>query len=146
MLARPTVGWAAPGAGGWCYLTCGGAGPWPTALVVPAGQRARSPRWMAGVTRPGGGFRERMTMSYQDALARVIDEVIAPGAAHVDRAGEFPGRQVAALGGAGLLRLTIPAEFGGGGEGLRAATHVTRELGAACGSTAMIVTMHYAAV
>jgi alkylation response protein AidB-like acyl-CoA dehydrogenase len=85
-------------------------------------------------------------MSYQDALARVIDEVIAPAAAEVDRSGTFPRRQVTALGEAGLLRLTIPAEFGGDGEGLRAAVHVTRELGAVCGSAAMIVTMHYAAV
>ena len=85
-------------------------------------------------------------MSYQDALARVIDEVVAPGAAEVDRSGAFPRRQVAALGEAGLLRLTIPAESGGGEEGPRAAVHVTRELGAVCGSTAMVVTMHYAAV
>jgi isovaleryl-CoA dehydrogenase len=84
-------------------------------------------------------------MSYQDALARVIDEVIAPGAVEVDAQGVFPRRQVEALGAAGLLGLTVPAEFEGGGEGLRAAAHVVSELGAVCGSTAMVVTMHYAA-
>lgn len=84
-------------------------------------------------------------MSYHDALARVIDEVVAPGAAEVDAAGIFPRRQIEALAGAGLLGLTVPAEFSGGGEGLRAASHVVRELGAVCGSTAMVVTMHYSA-
>jgi isovaleryl-CoA dehydrogenase len=84
-------------------------------------------------------------MSYQDALARVIDEVVAPGAAEVDALGVFVRRQVEALAEAGLLALTVPPEFGGGGEGLRAAADVVGELGAACGSTAMIVTMHYAA-
>jgi alkylation response protein AidB-like acyl-CoA dehydrogenase len=85
-------------------------------------------------------------MSYQDALARVISEVIAPAAADVDRSGEFPRRQIVALGEEGLLSLTIPAELGGDGGGLRAAAHVVREIGAVCGSTAMIVTMHYSAV
>jgi isovaleryl-CoA dehydrogenase len=84
-------------------------------------------------------------MSYTDALARVIEEVVAPGAAEVDASGTFPRRQIDALGAAGLLALTVPAEFGGGGEGLRAAAHVVSELGAVCGSTAMIVTMHYSA-
>ena len=84
--------------------------------------------------------------SYRDVLLRVIDEVVAPGAGAVDAAGEFPASQVSALGAAGLLALTVPAEFGGGGAGLRAAADVVRELGSACGSTAMIVTMHYAAV
>ena len=84
-------------------------------------------------------------MSYQDALARVIDEVVAPGAAEVDAAAAFPRRQIEALAGAGLLALTVPAEFSGGGEGLRAASHVVGELGAVCGSTAMVVTMHYSA-
>jgi isovaleryl-CoA dehydrogenase len=84
-------------------------------------------------------------MSYQDALARVIDEVIAPGAAEVDALAAFPRQQLGALAEAGLLALTVPAAFGGAGEGLRAASHVVRELGAVCGSTAMIVTMHYSA-
>lgn len=84
-------------------------------------------------------------MPYENALARVIDEVIAPGAGEVDAAGVFPGRQIEALAGAGLLGLTVPAEFSGGGQGLRAAARVVRELGAVCGSTAMVVTMHYAA-
>jgi isovaleryl-CoA dehydrogenase len=84
--------------------------------------------------------------SYRDVLLRVIDEVVAPGAGAVDAAGEFPASQVSALGAAGVLALTVPAEFGGGGAGLREAADVVRELGSACGSTAMIVTMHYAAV
>jgi isovaleryl-CoA dehydrogenase len=39
----------------------------------------------------------------------------------------------------------VPAESGGAGAGLREAASVVRELGAVCGSTAMVVTMHYAA-
>jgi len=84
--------------------------------------------------------------SYHDALLRVIEEVIAPGATSVDVSGTFPADQVGALAKAGLLALTVPAEFGGGGAGPRAAADVVRELGAVCGSTAMVVTMHYAAV
>lgn len=40
----------------------------------------------------------------------------------------------------------MPEEFGGRGLGLRAAAHVVQALGTACGSTAMIVTMHFSAV
>jgi isovaleryl-CoA dehydrogenase len=84
-------------------------------------------------------------MSFQDALTRVTEEVIAPAAAGVDATGTFPRRQIDALAEAGLLALTVPADCGGGGAGLRAAAHVVRELGAVCGSTAMIATMHYSA-
>ncbi len=83
--------------------------------------------------------------SYRDALLRVISEVVAPEAASVDASGKFPRAQVAALGAAGILGLTVPGEYGGGGAGLREAADVVRELGSVCGSTAMIVTMHYAA-
>jgi isovaleryl-CoA dehydrogenase len=79
------------------------------------------------------------------ALARVIEDVVEPGATEVDASGVFPRKQVDALARAGLLALTVPAGFGGGGGGLREAAAVIRELGAVCGSTAMVVTMHYAA-
>ena len=84
--------------------------------------------------------------SYLDALKRVIDEVVAPGAASVDADGAFPRAQLDALGAAGILALTVPASCGGGGAGLREAAVVTRELGSVCGSTAMVVAMHYSAV
>ena len=84
--------------------------------------------------------------SYLDALKRVIDEVVAPGAAAVDADGAFPRAQLDALGAAGILALTVPASCGGGGAGLREAAVVVRELGSVCGSTAMVVAMHYAAV
>jgi isovaleryl-CoA dehydrogenase len=83
---------------------------------------------------------------FRDALRRVIDEVVAPGAAAVDASGSFPRAAVGALGAAGLLALTVPAEYGGGGAGPREAAEVVRELGSVCGSTAMIVTMHYSGV
>ncbi|HEX9529813.1 MAG TPA: acyl-CoA dehydrogenase [Acidimicrobiales bacterium] len=81
---------------------------------------------------------------YQDALERVIDEVVAPGAAHVDAAGVFPRAAVTALAGAGLLGLTVPPSLGGGGAGLAEAAGVVQRLAGVCGSTAMVVLMHYA--
>jgi isovaleryl-CoA dehydrogenase len=84
--------------------------------------------------------------SYLDALKQVIDEVVAPGAASVDADGAFPQAQLDALGAAGILALTVPASCAGGGAGLREAAMVVRELGSVCGSTAMVVAMHYAAV
>ena len=84
--------------------------------------------------------------SYLDALKQVIDEVVAPGAASVDADGAFPQAQLDALGAAGILALTVPASCAGGGAGLPEAAMVVRELGSVCGSTAMVVAMHYAAV
>jgi alkylation response protein AidB-like acyl-CoA dehydrogenase len=80
-----------------------------------------------------------------DALSRVIAEVIAPAAAEVDRTGTFPRRQIQALQDAGILGLTVPATYGGTGAGIPEAAAVVRELGSACSSTALIVTMHYSA-
>lgn len=82
---------------------------------------------------------------YQDALGRVIDEVVAPGASGVDASGSFPTDAIRALGEAGILGLTVSAEVGGGGQGLPQAAEVIGRLAEACGSTAMVVLMHYAA-
>ena len=85
-------------------------------------------------------------MAYQEQLSRIIDEIVAPQAEETDRSASFPRKAVEALAEAGLLAITVPKEFGGGGEGLRAAAHVVKSLSTACGSTAMVVMMHYSAV
>jgi alkylation response protein AidB-like acyl-CoA dehydrogenase len=85
-------------------------------------------------------------MELLDALSRVIDEVVAPNADDVDRTATFPRAAVDALGKVGLLGLMSATEVGGAGQGLDAAAEVVERLGAQCGSTAMVVMMHYAAV
>jgi isovaleryl-CoA dehydrogenase len=82
---------------------------------------------------------------YQDALRRVIDDVIAAGAVDVDKAGTFPRDAITGLGEAGILGLTVSESVGGGGGGLGEAAEVVRALAGVCGSTAMVVLMHYAA-
>jgi isovaleryl-CoA dehydrogenase len=83
-------------------------------------------------------------MEYQAALARVIEDVVGPNADDIDRTGAFPRANVDALGEAGLLGLCSATEVGGGGHGLRAGADVIGGLAGACGSTAMVVLMHYA--
>lgn len=80
-----------------------------------------------------------------DALQRVIEEVVAPEAQAVDRDGTFPKCSLEALAGAGILGLTETAELGGGGQGMRQAADVIQRLAGTCGSTAMVVLMHYTA-
>ncbi|MGW4444436.1 acyl-CoA dehydrogenase family protein [Streptomyces sp. NPDC004682] len=76
----------------------------------------------------------------------VLRDVVAPLADEVDRAGRFPGEGIRALGEAGLLGLLSSRESGGAGAGLREAAQVIERLAGACGSTAMVLLMHYAAV
>ena len=80
-----------------------------------------------------------------DALERVVTDVVAANAGAVDLSGEFPVKSLDALRDLGLLGLTTSAEFGGGGGGMADAATVVEKLASACGSTAMIVLMHYAA-
>src|SRR5262249_57460057 len=77
----------------------------------------------------------------------VVETMGATGAQHavrVDR-GEFPAETLRALGDAGLLGLVSAAEVGGKGRGLQAAAAVVERLARECGSTAMVVCMHYCA-
>jgi len=82
---------------------------------------------------------------YLSALAPVVAGVVDPAAADVDRSGVFPRAAVDALGQAGLLGLVSSSDVGGMGEGPRAAALVVEELARHCGSTAMVVMMHYCA-
>ena len=86
-----------------------------------------------------------VSFDYQAAVSSVIQDVVAPRSEQVDRGGEFPAEGVAALGKAGVLGLLSSPEVGGAGGSLADAAQVIEALAAACGSTAMIVMMHYAA-
>jgi isovaleryl-CoA dehydrogenase len=79
-------------------------------------------------------------------LQRVVEGVVAPAAADVDRTGRFPRANIDALGEAGMLGMLSATDVGGANRGLRATAEVIERLAGACGSTAMIVLMHYAAV
>ncbi|MEH0931266.1 acyl-CoA dehydrogenase family protein [Micromonospora sp. CPCC 205558] len=85
------------------------------------------------------------TTDFTTMLGSVIDDVIRPQAAIVDRDGAFPRPGVDALAAAGLLGLASSTEVGGGGHGMRTVAGVIERLAAECGSTAMVVLMHYAA-
>jgi alkylation response protein AidB-like acyl-CoA dehydrogenase len=79
------------------------------------------------------------------SLKRVIDAVIAPASAAVDRDARFPAESVEGLAKAGLLGLCVDLEHGGRGQSPRMFAAVTEELAMADPSTAMIYVMHVAA-
>ncbi len=84
-------------------------------------------------------------INHREALAPIVTDVVGPNAVSVDREAKFPREAVEAMGRAGLLGLTSAEEVGGSGGGIAEACDVIGEIGAHCGSTAMVVTMHYAA-
>jgi alkylation response protein AidB-like acyl-CoA dehydrogenase len=79
-----------------------------------------------------------------DVVAAVVAEV-ANAAEETDRQGRFPSSLAKAFLNSGLGGLISAPEVGGAGGGVRQAATVVEQLGRVCGSTAMIVTMHYCA-
>ena len=79
-------------------------------------------------------------------VAAVADQSIAPNAAHVDRERAFPAESIAGLAKAGLLGLTVPAAFGGMGQGLGTMAAALDEVAQRCASTAMVYLMHLCGV
>ena len=86
------------------------------------------------------------TADLNDTLNNVIQKVIEPTAAETDRSGSFPRAGIDALGKTGILGILSSPDVGGAGLALRSAAEVIEQLAASCGSTAMVVLMHYAAV
>jgi alkylation response protein AidB-like acyl-CoA dehydrogenase len=80
-----------------------------------------------------------------EAIDRIARQVIAPAADEVDRKAAFPRAAVEAIASAGLLGLTVDGAMGGLGHGPRIAALVVERIARECGSTAMVVCMHYAA-
>ncbi len=84
-----------------------------------------------------------MNEQNQATLASILAEVIEPQAILVDSDAVFPRAGIDALGKAGLLGLMSGEEVGGMGEGLRAAAELVEQVGRACGSTGMVLCMHF---
>jgi isovaleryl-CoA dehydrogenase len=82
---------------------------------------------------------------FLDVLEDLINTVVEPAARQVDATGSFPRAAVTALGQRGLLGLLSSTDVGGLGLGLGDAARVVRRLATSCGSTAMVVCMHYSA-
>lgn len=91
------------------------------------------------------GWVSRVSADVSATLDSVIEDVIARQAGETDRTGEFPRAAVEALGKAGVLGLLSSPEVGGAGKTLADAAAVVEKLAGACGSTAMVVLMHYSA-
>ena len=80
-----------------------------------------------------------------DVLEGIIGNVIEPRAAEVDSTGTFPRDAIDALGKAGLLGVISSPDVGGMGLGPSTASAVIERIARACGSTSMVVTMHFCA-
>jgi acyl-CoA dehydrogenase len=77
------------------------------------------------------------------ALKGIAADVAAPNAADVDANSRFPRATVQALQKAKLLSAPVPKELGGAGYGMRELAALCSTLGQACGSSAMVLAMHY---
>ena len=89
---------------------------------------------------------EQVVVGSTDAvLAEVrnlVDSLIAPAAAELDRQSVFPEPQLRALGKVGALGLMVGPEHGGSGAGLSALAAACELIGGACASTGMVLLMH----
>ncbi|MDB6087229.1 MAG: Acyl-CoA dehydrogenase [Gammaproteobacteria bacterium] len=77
------------------------------------------------------------------ALKALAAQVAAPNAADVDAKSRFPRETIDALQKAKLLSAPVPKEFGGPGYGMRELAALCSTLAQACGSSGMVLAMHY---
>ena len=83
------------------------------------------------------------TETYESTLERVCATTVAPNAAAVDRDGAFPKQSIEALAAAACWAPSARTESGGLGLGLSGAARIVRRVAEECGSTAMVLVMHY---
>ncbi len=77
-------------------------------------------------------------LQLQAQARELAQDVIAPRAADVDEAQEYPWPNVEALRDAGFTGMTVPAEFGGPGRSFLDAVLVVEEMAKVCGVTGRI--------
>lgn len=81
--------------------------------------------------------------TYESTLERICATDVAANAAAVDRDGAFPKPSIEALAAAGLLGALSSPDSGGLGLGLSGAARIVHRVAEECGSTAMVLVMHY---
>jgi alkylation response protein AidB-like acyl-CoA dehydrogenase len=81
-----------------------------------------------------------------DKLDKTVLPVIREQAIDTDSSGKFPAKSLAALQQAGFFGLISSSEVGGLAATPAVAAEVIQRISAECGSTAMVLTMHYAAM
>jgi alkylation response protein AidB-like acyl-CoA dehydrogenase len=91
---------------------------------------------------PGLSEHERQVGDLARQIAR---ERVAPLAAHVDETELYPAESLRHLARAGLMGLWVPEPYGGAGLGTLAFCLAVEEVAWACGSTAVIYLVQYAA-
>src|SRR5258708_3317712 len=77
------------------------------------------------------------------ALKAIAVDVAAANAGDVDARGRFPRETIEALQKAKLLSAPVPKELGGAGYNMRELAALCSTLAQACGSSAMVLAMHY---
>ncbi len=83
---------------------------------------------------------------YQAVLERICDETIGLAATEVDVSAMFPAHSIKALASAGLMGAVSAPEAGGMGLGIGPAADIVQRVAQECGSTAMVLCMHYCGV
>jgi acyl-CoA dehydrogenase len=78
-----------------------------------------------------------------DAVRKVATDVAAPQAADVDAKARFPIETLAALREYHVLSAAVPRELGGAGCTMEELAQLCSTLGQSCGSSAMVLAMHY---
>lgn len=80
--------------------------------------------------------------SILERVQEVATDIVAPAAESIDKNASWPEAGIRALQKAGMGGLTVPAEFGGLGQGSFGVAQVCEILGQECASTAMCFGMH----
>lgn len=80
--------------------------------------------------------------SQMEAIRQGVREHVAPEAATVDAAGEFPVQSVRMLADLRALGLLVPQASGGGGGGIAELVEACEVVGTACASSGMVFLMH----
>jgi acyl-CoA dehydrogenase len=92
------------------------------------------------------GDHEAQFTAQLAAVRRIATEIAARHADDVDARSRFPRESLEALQAAGLLSAPVPAALGGAGSSMRELAAFCSTLAQACGSSAMVLAMHYSQV